>query len=135
MRLTILQGSSPFMTLSHDVKPSRNKVQYIRWLQNCCQRFFPIFMAFFSSKLYSINTRKKEILHKGTFFFLNNGYFFSILIRASTAITCFSVASSGLISISFISVAKRSNVESRTIISANLFSFTPLCPRVPLIIL
>lgn len=59
----------------------------------------------------------------------------SIRMRASTAITCFSVANNGLISISLISVAKRSKVESRTIISANLSSFTPFCPRVPLIIL
>ena len=62
-------------------------------------------------------------------------HFFSIRIRASTAITYFSVASSGLISISLISVAKRNKVERRTIISANLSSFTPFCPRVPLIIL
>ena len=61
-------------------------------------------------------------------------HFFSIRIRASTAITYFSVASSGLISISLISVAKRNKVERRTIISANLSSFTPFCPRVPLII-
>ena len=43
----------------------------------------------------------------------------------------FSVAKSGFISISLISVAKRSKVDKRTIISANLSSLTPFCPRVP----
>ena len=57
--------------------------------------------------------------------------YFSILIRASTATTAFSVAKSGFISISLISVAKRSKVDKRTIISANLSSLTPFCPRVP----
>ena len=57
--------------------------------------------------------------------------FFSIRMRASTAITHFSVASSGLMSISLISVANRSSVDRRTMISANLSSFTPFCPRVP----
>ena len=38
-------------------------------------------------------------------------------------------------SISFISVAKRSSVDRRTMISAYFRSLMPLCPRVPLIIL
>ena len=55
--------------------------------------------------------------------------------RVSTATTAFSVARSGLISISLISVANRSKVDKRTIISANLSSFTPFWPRVPWMIL
>ena len=58
-------------------------------------------------------------------------FYFFIRIRASTAITDFSVANKGLMSISLISVAKRNKVERRTMISANLSSFTPFCPRVP----
>ena len=66
---------------------------------------------------------------------ISYSFCFSMRMRASTAMTFFSVASSGLMSISLISVAKRSRVESRTMISANLSSLTPFCPRVPLMIL
>ena len=60
---------------------------------------------------------------------------FSIRMRASTATTSFSSANSGLMSISLISVAKRSMVESLTMISANFCSLMPFCPRVPFNIL
>ena len=60
---------------------------------------------------------------------------FSISILASTATTSFSSANNGLMSISLISVAKRSSVESRTMISAYFCSLSPFCPRVPLMIL
>jgi hypothetical protein len=53
--------------------------------------------------------------------------FFSILTLASTARISFSLPSNGLISNSFISVAKRSKLESRTTISANFGILTPAC--------
>ncbi len=62
-------------------------------------------------------------------------FYFSILMRASTAITLFSSASRGLMSISLISRAKRRSVDSLTIISAYFCSLMPRCPRVPFSIL
>ena len=54
--------------------------------------------------------------------------------RASTANNPRSVATRGLMSISLISDAKRSNVDRRTMISAYCCSSTPRWPRVPFII-
>ena len=87
-----------------------------------------------TNKRRGIETNRQAYVSIPLFINICQRYYFSIRIRASTANNPRSVATSGLISISFISEAKRSKVERRTIMSAYCCSSIPFCPRVPLII-
>lgn len=104
------------------------------------RRHFPDEKEEEENRLSSTNKRRGIEINRQAYvsipLFINicQRYYFSIRIRASTANNPRSVATSGLISISFISEAKRSKVERRTIISAYCCSSIPFCPRVPLII-
>lgn len=57
--------------------------------------------------------------------------YFSIRMRASTAITMVSLPNKGFRSISIISGAAVTSADSRTIISANFVSSIPFWPRTP----
>ena len=110
----------------------RNKLCTIICHANFMISFVMIFAAFGQksrqnrSFLILFHGLKPVVIHVKPLW--GNNYF-SILIRASTAIISFSLPSSGFISSSLISVANRNKLERRTKISANSFMFTPFCFR------
>lgn len=86
------------------------------------------FPAFLSSSLPAAPRYDRGLLFNS----IRQAGYFSIRMRASTANKPRGVATNGLMSISLISLAKRSKVERRTIISAYCCSSMPAWPRVPL---